>query len=421
MLETAAFDAPLSYPTVGASVQLSWVSSIREVGPVAWMRCFDVKDVLQAYDLHAAVEAAQLDGLELRYLIARRSGEVVAIIPCFRIRVSLTVVSHDSIARLVNRVRRLWPGFLYLNTFVIGTPIAICRDLLGFHLSLSRSARGELMAILLPEIIRTARRCNAGLVLLKEMSSHCLEEWRAVLERHFVIVEGPATSYLYLGEPGASSYRDRLRKKYRSLMNNRQAKLTNAGMHWEVCSDFSKYAEQMHNLYMQVLTHSKIRFETLTPQFFACLPAHLSQRVFALLCFRGDELTAFELFVADAHWIHPIYLGMDYRYRDEAALYFNGIYKIVEVLESHGKSVVQLGQTSYDAKASIGAVIDRLYLAAHHTRPIIHRLLRRFATLVFPPTRIPRAQRVFRDMQANDDGLAAHGIQFERTEVRGFE
>jgi|GEM_PF-4950484 len=76
--------------------------------------------------------------------------------------------------------------------------------------------------------------------------------------------------------------------------------------------------------------------------------------------------------------------------------------------------VVQLGQTSYAVKASIGAVVDRLYLAVHHTNPVLNRLLKRFGSELFPPTPLPRSQRVFRDMKENDDGLARHGIRFER-------
>jgi hypothetical protein len=200
-------------------------------------------------------------------------------------------------------------------------------------------------------------------------------------------------------------------------MNSRQAKFAEAGMRWEVTHDFSQYAAAMHPLYLQVLHRSKIRFETLSVEFFAGLPAQLGENVLALLCFKGEQLVAFELVVKDEAWTHPIYLGIDYRYRDEGALYFNCIYRIMELIEAEGRSVVQLGQTSYPAKASVGAVIDRLYLAVHHTNPILHALLRRSGSVMFPSTEVPRAQRVFRDMKENDDGLAARGIHFERIDA----
>lgn len=402
-------------------LEFRWVSTINEIGREAWETCFSSRDVMQSHALHQATEAARLPDVEFHYLVARSAGGVVAIIPCFRFRMSLTVIAPEGVNKVVSAIRQVAPGFLYLNAFVIGTPAAICKDLLGLHPGLQERARDEVLRAALREVLARSRHLGLGFVLLKELTTALLPRVEHVLAEHFTLVESAATTYLYLGEPGRTTYRDRLRKKYRSLMNNRQARLTAAGLRWELCSDFSRYAAQMQPLYMQVLNRSRIRFETLNVDFFEKLPGLLGESAFALLCFKGEQLVAFELFLQDEEWMHPIYLGLDYAYRDEAALYFNCIYKIVETLEARGKSVVQLGQTSYTVKASIGAVVDRLYLGLHHTNPILHRVLQRFGSELFPPTEIPRSQRVFRDMAENDGGLARHGIHFERVEADGGE
>ncbi len=410
---TVTGSAPAAH-TLSRPLEARWVGSIHDIGREAWHTCFPTTDVMQSFELHQATEAASLDDVQFHYLVLQSAGEVLAIVPCFRFRMSLTVIAPDHVNKVVSQVRRALPDFLFLNAFVIGTPIAICKDLLGVRLDLPRAAHDEVLRVISREVIAQARRLKLGLVFMKELTTRKLPEVKDVLSRHFTFVESAATTYLYLGEPGKSTFKDRLRKKYRSLMNNRMARLQEAGMRWEMMQDFSRYAAQMHPLYLQVLNRSKIRFETLSVDFFAQLPARLGDRVFALLCFQGERLVSFELFLRDAEWIHPIYLGLDYGLRDEGALYFNSIYKIVEVLESHGKSVVQLGQTSYAVKASIGAVVDRLYLAVHHTNPVLNRLLKRFGSELFPPTPLPRSQRVFRDMKENDEGLARHGIRFER-------
>jgi Acetyltransferase (GNAT) domain len=401
----------------GRPLELRWVRSIRDVGEEAWNACFPRRDVMQSYQLHAATEAGKLGDVEFHYLVARDARGVAAVVPCFAFRMSLTVVAPDPIARAVALVRRALPGFLYLRAFVVGTPIAICKDLLGLRADLRGRAREETLRALLGEVVGRAKRLGLGLILIKEITRALLPDVKDALAERFTLVESPPTTYLYLGEPGRTTYRGRLRKKYRSLMNNRQARIAEAGMRWELTSDFSRYADRMHPLYLQVLHRSKIRFETLTVDFFAQLPAHLGDRVLALLCFKGDELVAFELFLRDDEWTHPIYLGIDYRHRDEGALYFNCLYKIIEILEAEGRPAVQLGQTSYLAKASIGAVVDRLYLAIGHTHPVLDAVLRRFGSLMFPATETPRAQRVFRDMKENDEGLARRGIQFDRADA----
>lgn len=252
------------------------------------------------------------------------------------------------------------------------------------------------------------------MIIVKEITSALLPRVAPALAPRFLLVESPATTYLYLGEPGRTTYKGRLRKKYRTMMNARRAKLAEAGMRWEVMHDFAPYAAQMHPLYLQVLHRSKIRFETLSVDFFRQLPARLGKNALALLCWKGEQLVAFELVIKDEVWTHPIYLGIDYRFRDEGALYFNCIYRILDLIEEEGRAVVQLGQTSYPVKASIGAVVDRLYLGVHHTSRLLDAVLRRIAPLMFPSTELPRSQRVFRDMDENAAGLTGRGIHFER-------
>jgi hypothetical protein len=371
---------------------------------------------MQSFALHQATEAANLGDVEFHYLLARSAHGVVAVIPCFRFRISLTVIAPEGVNRVVSAVRRVFPNFLYLNAFVMGTPIAICKDLLGLHRDLEPRARIDVLRAVSREVRARAQQLGLSLVFLKEITTQLLPEVKEALSEGFSFVESAATTYLYLGEPGKTTYRDRLRKKYRSLMNNRMARLQAGGMRWEVCTDFSRYAAQMHPLYLQVLNRSKIRFETLSEDFFVKLSERMGDNAFALLCFKDEQLAAFELFLKDDTWIHPIYLGLDYGSRDEGSLYFNCIYKIVEILEAQGRPVVQLGQTSYSVKASLGAVVDRLYLAIHTSHPVLRLLLKHFATTLFPPTPLPRSQRVFRDMQENDAGLARYGIHFERLE-----
>ena len=396
------------------ALELRWVSTIREVGRTAWNTCFPHGDVMQSYELHEATEAARLADVEFHYLVARDARGVVAVVPCFRFRLSLTVVAPPGITRVVSAIRKVFPGFLYLHAFVVGTPIAICKDLLGLRPELPAPERDAVLRAIRGEVVARAKALRLGFIIIKELTTQLLPQVKDVLTEQFALFESPATTYLYLGEPGRTTYAGRLRKKYRSLMNSRRAKLAEAGMRWEVTHDFARHAAAMHPLYLQVLNRSKIRFETLSVEFFAELPARLGDSALALLCWKGDQLVAFELVLKDDAWTHPIYLGIDYRHRDVGALYFNSIYQIIDLLEAQGRSVVQLGQTSYPVKASVGAVVDRLYVALHHRQPLVNALLRRIGPVMFPATELPRSQRVFRDMQENDDALAARGIHFER-------
>lgn len=399
---------------MGDGLVFRWVTSIHEVGEIAWNTCFARGDVMQSYALHEATEAARLPDVDFHYLVARDAHGVVAVVPCFKFRMSLTVVAPEKVNKVVSVVRRVFPNFLYLHAFVVGTPIAICKDLLGLRPDLSGDAYPRVLAAVMDEVVAHTRRLKLGMIIVKEITTALLPSVSPVLAQRFLLVESPATTYLYLGEPGRTTYKGRLRKKYRTMMNARRAKLDEAGMRWEVTHDFAPHAEAMHPLYLNVLNRSKIRFETLSVEFFRQLPARLGKNALALLCWKGAQLVAFELVIRDEAWTHPVYLGIDYRFRDEGALYFNCIYRILDLIEQEGRAVVQLGQTSYPVKASIGAVVDRLYVGVHHTSGLLNAVLRKLAPMMFPSTEVPRSQRVFRDMDENDAGLAERGIHFER-------
>lgn len=394
-------------------LEVQWCSSLEGIGPEAWEACFPQGDVLKSYALHQAVEAARLPGVEFRYLRVGDAHGPRAVIPCFRFRLSLTTLAPEAIHRVVAAVRGRFPGFLCVRAFIAGTPVATCRELLGVRPGPRGELPAEVLRAVTRELLAEARRQHAGLVIIKELTRRLLPEVRDVLSESFTLVESPATTWLYLGEPGAGTYRERLRKKYRSLMNHRQRQLEEGGMRWERHADFARYAERMEALYLQVLERSKVRFETLNRDFFVELSHRLGGRAFALLCFQGDALVAFELFLEDEGGVHPLYLGLDYRHRDDGALYFNCIYQVVAWAEERGGALVELGQTSYAAKASVGAVVERLYLAIRHTNPLLDFLLRGPRGVLFPPTPVPRRQRVFRDMRAHDEALTRHGIHFE--------
>lgn len=411
--QTALAAEPHAEAGTAEPVALEWIGSIEDIPAETWRACFGADDVLHAYELHQATEAAGLDGVEFHYLLGRQAGEVVAVLPCFRYRVSLTTVASAGMNRAVARVRRLWPGFLYLNIFIAGTPIAICKDLIGIRFVPEDPRYGALMAILAEGVKARARALGIGMVLIKEITRALLPHLQGCLGERFTFVESPATTYLYLGEPQTGSYRERLRKKYRSLMNNRQRRFADAGYEWRVCRDFAPWAGQMEDLYRQVLDRAKIRFETLNAAFFEEVARRLGENAFAVLVLDGERLIAFELFVRDRDWLHPIYLGMSYEDRDDGALYFNLIYKIVEIVEAEGRPLVQLGQTSYAAKAGIGAVAERLYLAVANNNPLLNALVRRFGDALFPPTELARQQRTFRDMEANNNALRRLGVDFE--------
>ncbi len=399
-------DKDMARYTVPA-VQWSWVDSIDEILPGDWDRCFAGGGVLQSYALQQATEHAGIESTRYHYLIGRFNGRVEALLPCFEFRISLTVIAPSVVQKAVSFVRKGFRNFLYLHAFIAGTPIAICRDLFGL-----RGGAYQLLGRAGELIVERARGCDAGMVILKEITAPLLKEAAPHLPDQFTIVESPATTYLCLGTGEQSDYRSSLRYKYRSVMKARVRRFQQSGMRWEKVDNFEPYAEELHALYLQVLKRSKIRFESLTVDFFRRVSLCMKGSVFAMLCFKGDQVVAFELFMHDRKALYPLYLGLDYACRDEGSLYFSCIYKIIELAEERNLEYVELGQTSYATKAGLGAVVSPLYLAVSHNNPLVCWLLQKFQSVLFPATPVPRCQRTFRDIDAVSARLSELGVPF---------
>lgn len=71
--------------------------------------------------------------------------------------------------------------------------------------------------------------------------------------------------------------------------------------------------------------------------------------------------------------------------------------------------MVQLGQSTYDAKGLLGAVMERLWFAIHHSNPVIHWVIGRLRSLVFPTVPAPQHQP-FKDPELAKEILASRNV-----------
>lgn len=394
------------------SLTCRWLHSVNDISAQDWSRCFPSGDAIYSQALQQAVEKSGIAHAIYHYLHISVNGQVCAIIPCFEFGISMVVVAPPWVQRLAGWVRKVFPGFLYLRAFIAGTPLATCRDFLGIAPTTS-SQHDSLLKLAAKCLTEQATRLGIGFMAIKEIRARDLPAIAYALGRDVIWADSPATTYLYLSEPGGEKYRDRLRNQYRKIMSQRMRKFNDGGFRWEICQEFSQYAARMHDLYLQVLYRSTIRFETLGGSFFSEVGKHLRDEVCCILCFHGSVLVAFALLFKDKKTLHPAYLGLDYTYRDGGALYFNCIYKTIEIAESMGQAVLELGQTNYTTKASLGVVSSRLHIGVRHRNPLLNWLIRCCKGILFPPTALPRQQRAFKDMAAHYAGLRRRGVSFD--------
>lgn len=403
---------------VGAMFSTEWISKLSDIPESVWNECFPEQEIMRSYALQQVYEQSNFEGVLFHYLAIKapikapiselpnrgaKSEQIIALFPCFFFGVSLTDVAPRSVQSVVNRVRRFWPGFLKVKALVCGSPIATCDDLFGIQPNW-REHTTDIVRVAFNAIEAFSQKARTNLIVVKEIRERYKVQLLKGLPESFIVAESPPTCFAYVGPKDGDDYIKSFRNRYRSNIKGYLNKFNKSDLRWELVSDFSDYAEKMCALYLNVLEHSAVKFETLTPDFFRVANEVLGDQSSALFCFSGDEIVAMELILQDKA-MHPIYLGMDYRYIKDSGLYFNCLIRLLSEAEQRGSYLVELGQTSYDAKSNFGIKMESLFVAIKSNNGLINKLLRSFKSSLFPAYPPLRERNLFKNNEEHERQL----------------
>ena len=384
---------PASHP---GGLAFRWYRKIEDIaGP--WRLCFGDQDVLRSYELHLAVERSNLPDVELHYLVGEDSGGVCCVVPCYVGRASLLTLANPVLQALVDGIRRVFRGFLWVDLFVVGSPVSTCGNVLGFR-KFEDSRRWDAAAVtaVFDEVFRQARRLNTGLIVVKELEPHLADSLKARLRRPLLYVPSLPTTYLAVAPKEKGGYVDSICSKYRNKLKKRKAVAAASGIAWEVVPDCRGLEAEVFDLYRQVLENSDFVFERANREFFSRVCEALGDKAFFVMGFQGAgagrKLVSFELVMHDGQRLQPFYSGFDYRVKQLTDIYFNVFYALIEEAERRGLPEVHLCQTAYEVKAELGATCHPLFFAVYHRRAWIRWGLRRVQGWLTPACKFPERE-----------------------------
>jgi hypothetical protein len=122
------------------------------------------------------------------------------------------------------------------------------------------------------------------------------------------------------------------------------------------------YSDTMDALFSEVLRSQKFQLTTPGKGHFSDLKKNYGERFEITGIFDGDKMVAF-FSAFDFHDTYEMYyVGFDYALNAERQLYFNILFGGLERAMTLKKKFLNLGRTSFDAKASMGATaVERKY------------------------------------------------------------
>lgn len=172
-------------------------------------------------------------------------------------------------------------------------------------------------------------------------------------------------------------------------------------------------ADALHVLYMQVYGRAAFRLGCLQPEDLVLLKEELGDRFQVWVAVLEEEVIGFHCGMCDGHEVEAFFVGFDGGRNKSHALYQRMLVEFIQWGIREGCSVVNLGRTALDIKASLGAEPHRLVLHERMRNPLLHALARWAARASAPKQNV--LKRAWKEEQlssksANSGGSVEHEV-----------
>ncbi|MFF4343105.1 GNAT family N-acetyltransferase [Kitasatospora sp. NPDC001540] len=354
--------------------------SVAELPPGLWERLAPADDPMWSREVFAALERSRVGPAGYAYLLLRRGGEPVAVLPlCLFPDLQVDRILGPRERRLLAPLRRRAPRLLRV-------PMLLCGNLLGQgRLLAARPPDHRAGRLLVAAVLELARRERLGTVVFKDFTGPDLAPLRIPLtEAGFFLAPALPDTELALPTDSFDRYLAALPAKPR---RNARAKIrrfeAQAGLEIEELAEFGHLLPQLLPLYRQVMDRADQTLDVLDHAFLAAVAADPGSRLLA--CFDGSgqqehgqrELVGFLLCLFAGRGATGARIGLDYRLAHRAALYHNLHYAAVRLAMATGCGHIRFAQTAYLPKTEMGCALVEQWHAMTHLRPLPRAVLRR--------------------------------------------
>jgi 8-amino-7-oxononanoate synthase len=347
-------------------VRIVRYSSIDDVPGAIWNHLASTVAVgLEAGHLRA-VEKSRINDLRPSYLVGLREGSPVGIAYCFVMDLDLTKLTHEDPPEVLATVKAWRPGFMTARLLEVGHVAS-----LGTTIEAVPYLHEAFLRALASHLDGLARTENADLGVIRDIPADRYPEFRVLEEDGYRPAPGFPIARLALSWTSLDGYLAALKHKKRKNLRRLRAAFDVPEIAVEVIDDYAPHADRLADLWGQIARrHGEYEHERLTPAYFTAMAKHLPGRSHVVAIKRDGVIVAFGLgLIGDDEYV-GVAEGVDDAVRDAYALYPNLFLEVIRVACERGKKTLNLGITTYDFKASLGAELKPVvYLLKAFRRP----------------------------------------------------
>ena len=336
--------------------------SIHRISRTDWAQL--QSDELEGYDYYAAIEDAELPGIEPRYFMIRHGQRLIAVAPAYCQRLRLSQVLDGLPRRLFGRCS--------VPMLAIGSPVTETCSIACAPDWLTRTP--ELINAMVTQLHRQSRLEGAWFYLFKDVAEEQLSVRNALENLRFHRITGMPRTLLPLPYPDLEGYVASLgratRKGLRRKLNTPSDLRIEARQH-----QVDDVIERMLELYADTVARSGEEIEPLTADYFRAVLAKLGERATCYLFWSGQTLIGFNLLLGNGTRQIDKVFASDGSAAREHNLYHRTWLAHVDRCIAAGIPAFEASQAAYAEKLRLGC---RLLGNDHYLHPrnaLVTRLL----------------------------------------------
>ena len=151
-----------------SELEFQWCKSIDEIERLDWIRIFG-NGLIKGYELFETMERSHFSNIEYHYLLIRKQGIIVSIIPCFCYNLDLLpLVTSKATKLLIQIIRYMFPRFFKLRAFVTGSYVATCEHFIEYDHNLKDEEVELISQLLNQQLKKKYKDNNSQLLFIKE-------------------------------------------------------------------------------------------------------------------------------------------------------------------------------------------------------------------------------------------------------------
>jgi len=364
-------------------------NSADEIPVLDWNAVVQNKNIYATIPYLAAMEKSLGSELGFRYLLFYNHNSTpyaVAIIQCLNF-IDRGLSDKQEVCRIRNAIKRKLLTTKGIRLMTCGTPFASGEN--GFiHTDgiSPEEAYRDLAKALLGLQRQEKKIASTPVILFKELIPHNFPSGNSLIENGFSEFEIDVNMIMKIPSNWKSlnDYLNAMVTKFRTKAKTALRKSEDITIQNLSLEEIEFHKNKIESLYLQVLNKSQFQFGALHAESFVNLKRNLEEDFIIKGYFLGNTMVGFSSSFLFNSILDANYVGINYEFNQEYAIYQRMLYDYVELAIEKRCSELRFGRTAEEIKSSVGAIPVPMKLFVRHKNPIANRILKAIVSTIKP-------------------------------------